>query len=189
MAWRVQNHNMSLSPPNGNNSLFLTIDPTYKAIEYTKILRKISRDELVSITPASWVTTYDKLRAHSQTISSNDDSDHHYLKRPPKTTFYIPEYNPNDDLSDVKDPDTTLKFLTGFMRQHDWIKNFNNKGCSLMWRKCPFSGHYPWKADCDCKICRRRAAAATQPEMLLTPLSTSSHIDSCPSNHRYKEIT
>lgn len=56
-----------------------------------------------------------------------------------------------------------------------------------MWRKCPFSRHYPKKDDCDFRIRRRRAVVATQPEMLLMPLSASSHKDAFPSNHWYKE--
>ncbi|KAF3678892.1 hypothetical protein FXO38_03034 [Capsicum annuum] len=96
-------------------------------------------------------------------------------------------YNPNNDFSDVKDPDTILNFITIFMRQYDWIKNFNHEGRSLVWCKFPFSGHYPWKDDCDCRIYRKRAAIATKPEILIMPLSTSSHTDAYSLNHRSKE--
>ncbi|KAF3614700.1 hypothetical protein FXO38_35507 [Capsicum annuum] len=48
---------------------------------------------------------YEELRSHPQPLKTTDDFNHHYLKRPPRTTFYIPMYNPSDDISDVKDPD------------------------------------------------------------------------------------
>ncbi|KAF3676636.1 hypothetical protein FXO37_05235 [Capsicum annuum] len=116
VAWCVQNHDMNLLPSYGKNSLFLTIDVTEKTTECNKIPRNISGEELVSIYPTLWVTKYEKLRAHAQPLRPPDDSDYHYLKRPPKIAFNIPMYNPSYDFSDVKDPDTILKFLTGFMR-------------------------------------------------------------------------
>ncbi|KAF3624859.1 hypothetical protein FXO38_14254 [Capsicum annuum] len=139
IAWQLQNYNMNLFPTSGKDSLFLTISVTDKTTEITKILENISRDKLLSIILASWVTKYDKLRAYPQPLKSTDDSNQNYLKRPPKTTFYIPIYNPSDDLPDVKDPRTILRFLNVFTKQHDSIKNFNPEDHTLIWSKCLFS--------------------------------------------------
>ncbi|KAF3619616.1 hypothetical protein FXO37_33628 [Capsicum annuum] len=164
---------MNLLPPSDKSFLFLNLDTADKTTDCAKISRNISRDELISIIPASWVTKYEELRAYPKPLKPTDDSDHHHLKKPLKTTFYIPMYNPCNDISNVKDP-AILKFFTGFMRQHDWI-NINHEGRTLMGKKCLISGHYPWKTDYDCRIYKQKAATATQFEMLMMSFPKFGH--------------
>lgn len=156
---------MNVFSQSRKNSLFLTFDEIDNTIECTKIPRNLSRDELVCLIPALWVIKYEKLSAYPQPLKPTDDWDNHYLERPPKMTIYIPMFNPRNDFWVLKDLGAIRRFLTSFMRQHDWLMNFNHKGSSLMWYKCPFWWHYPWMTDCDCWIYKRRKVASTQSEV------------------------
>ncbi|KAH0665355.1 hypothetical protein KY290_027606 [Solanum tuberosum] len=70
LAWRVQNHEIDLSPQGGQDTLFVNVDATNGTTQCTQIPRQISREELVKVLPDSWVTNYEKLRDHPQPLQS-----------------------------------------------------------------------------------------------------------------------
>uniref|UniRef100_M1D9C3 Reverse transcriptase n=1 Tax=Solanum tuberosum TaxID=4113 RepID=M1D9C3_SOLTU len=72
LAWRVQNHEIDLSPQGGQDTLFVNVDATNGTTQCTQIPRQISREELVKVLPDSWVINYEKLRDHPQPLQSTE---------------------------------------------------------------------------------------------------------------------
>lgn len=106
-------------------------------------------------------------------------------------TFYIPLYKLSDHFQDVKDSRTIFRILIISIKAYDWIKQFDHEGCSLLWCKCPFLGHYLWRTTCDNKSCKGYDVQHTQfeynPQVLMLFLSRSSHINVFLLNHHSAE--
>ena len=167
MAYRVQDHAIDNSIPHKKEIPLVKFDSQTNSTTCIHVPKAVTREEMASLLPTTWVTNYEKLFQNTKPVQSTDAT---FTSNPDKTVTIqfdrgkqtqasapTPSVFPTQYMMQPMFTTQSTKFnMTPVLPEKNIdILNFQPSG-QPVYAFTSSTGHCYWDLDCPCKYCDKR---------------------------------
>ena len=156
MAYRVQDHAIDNSIPHKKDIPFVKIDSQKNSTTSVHVPKAVTREEMASLLPTTWITNYEKWFHHTKLLQSTEAT---FTLNSDKTVtikFATPSVFPTQFMMQPMFTIQSTKFTMHHVlpKNNIDILNFQPSG-QPVYVFTSSTGHCYWDLDCLCKACSK----------------------------------